>query len=287
MDELSDEEIKSLHRAIQLRYGIDFTNYETVSLKRRVARVISKFNLESLVGLWSRMLKDSQFIYTYIDELTVGLTEMFRNPDLWLKITDELKVLQHQPTVKIWHAGCSTGEEVYTMAIILEELKMKARTFTLATDLNSQYIKTAQAGIYSANTIHSYAKNFEAYQKERTIKKPLKDLFEPYIEPYIEPIEVARGNNLQIKSAYKRNITFETQNLTKPFLTADKFDIIFCRNVMIYFDEVLKQKVLHTFYDSLKPNGLFIIGYYDALPADNAQLFEMYQPAFKMLRRID
>ena len=120
--ELSNEELKSLTTAIKNRYDIDFTNYEPKSLKRGFARLIMKHKFGNVLGLWQKILMDKEYFMSCIDDLTVNLTELFRNPEIWIKIHDEvLPQYAKKFRLKIWHAGCSTGEEVYTMAIVLRD----------------------------------------------------------------------------------------------------------------------------------------------------------------------
>lgn len=120
--EMSDEELDSLTGAIKLRYGIDFTNYEKASLKRGFTRLIQKHDLESVIGLWSKIMNDRQFLQNNIDDLTVNLTELFRNPEIWIKLKDDiLPKLKTKFKLDLWHAGCSSGEEVYTMAMVLQD----------------------------------------------------------------------------------------------------------------------------------------------------------------------
>jgi len=271
---ISDEEVLSVNRAILLRYGIDFTNYEITSLKRRVARIISKYNLNGTLGLWRQMLKDSDFIFTYIDEITVGLTEMFRNPDLWIKLRDDiLPQLISNPSKEIWHAGCSTGEEIYTTSIVLHELGMRTITKTIATDINRGFLTAAQKGTYDRSLITQYQKNYQTYNPKNT----------KGISLYFELIE----EQMNILPAIRQNITFQEHNLIKPLPNAkQKFDIIFCRNVMIYFDDKLKETVLQHLHQTLKPSGLLILGYFDALSITMYQpYFEMIEPAYKILRK--
>jgi chemotaxis protein methyltransferase CheR len=269
--EINDEEIVALTRAILLRYGIDFTNYEQISFRRRVARIMKKFHAASSYDLWKYFLREPNFINTFIDELTVGLTELFRNPDLWQEInTTYLSKLREQPVIKIWHAGCSTGEEIYTMAIVLHEAGLLHKTKIIASDLSQQAVQAAKAGLYSSELVAAYKKNYMNFN-------PFGN-FDNYFT------KDAAGN-IQAKSFLTENITFLQHNLTKDTMN-EQFDIIFCRNVMIYFDEVLKKKVLQLFWENLKKEGHLVIGYYDALPPDNQHYFEMESPSYKIFKPI-
>jgi chemotaxis protein methyltransferase CheR len=269
--EISDEELVALTNAIKLRYGIDFTNYEKKSLKRGFARIISKYELGSLVGLWSKVLKDKQFILGCIDDLTVNLTELFRNPEIWTKLKqDILPLFSSKGQIDMWHAGCSTGEEIYTMAFVLSDVGMLFKTKSFATDLSQVALDKAIAGSFPRILFHKYEASFQKYL-------PLVD-----INRYFEFEEQI----VKVKPAFKRHIQFERHNLVQDPVNK-KFDIIFCRNVMIYFDETLKMKVLKLFYESLAPGGFFIIGYYDMLPEQHKQYFKLYDPTTRIYRKID
>jgi chemotaxis protein methyltransferase CheR len=163
-EEISDEELQSLTIAVKTRYGIDFTNYETKSLKRGIARLITKYNLGSLIGLWSKIIKDREFFMSCIDDLLVNLTEMFRNPEIWIKIKEDLlEQLKFNPSIKIWHAGCSTGEEIYTMGIVLSHSKLYHKSDITATDLSSQAMAKAMQGIYPQMLWKKYLSSFKQY----------------------------------------------------------------------------------------------------------------------------
>jgi chemotaxis protein methyltransferase CheR len=266
---ISDEELISINRAIHTRYGMDFSNYEPTSFKRRIARVIDKYALESSLGLWRKLINDKDFIFTFIDEITVGLTEMFRNSNFWIKLRkDILPDLQLKQSFSIWHAGCSTGEEVYSMAITLSEENLLPRAQVVATDLNSQSVKAAQVGMFS----DYYTKTYHTNYNTSGGKKALTD--------YYTLVE----GNMHFNQLNTQNFHFYQHNLVKDPMS-QQFDIIFCRNVMIYFDEVLKMQALRLFYTSLKDDGYFIIGYYDALPKGYQQFFALADPTTKIFRK--
>jgi chemotaxis protein methyltransferase CheR len=267
--EISDEELQSLTNAIKLRYGIDFTNYERKSLKRGFARVISKHNLGSLLGLWSKVLKDREFILGMVDDLMVNLTEMFRNPEIWVTIRQKLlNNPQYQKGIDIWHAGCSTGEEIYTMAFVLNDAALLDKSKVLATDLSATALEKAKAGTYPEVIFKKYLASFKGNFPNVDINR--------YFEISAECSTV--------KPAFRSHISFQRHNLVQDAMPR-KFDIIFCRNVMIYFDDALKMKVLSLIHSALKPDGFFIIGYYDMLPEKSKELFALYDPVTRIYRK--
>lgn len=267
--EITDEELMSLTTAIKTRYGIDFTCYEKKSLKRGIARLIARNELGSLVGLWAKILKDKEFLISYIDDLLVNLTELFRNPEIWLKIKDDLlEKLRSKSSINIWHAGCSTGEEIYTMAIVLKEQGLLLKTKALATDLSNTALETAKEGSYNKMLWKKYATSYHSY----------------YPKGNPENHFTVTDNEIIVNSNLKNHVKFLRHNLVQDKMDK-KFNIIFCRNVMIYFDEALKMKVLRLFYDSLEDDGYFIIGYYDMLPEASKDLFVLYDATTRIYRK--
>jgi chemotaxis protein methyltransferase CheR len=266
---LSNEELRSLTLAIKNKYGIDFTNYESKSLKRGFGRLIMRKKLNSILELWSKILRDRDFFNGCIDELTVNLTELFRNPEIWIKLRDDiLPLYKSKNKLNIWHAGCSSGEEVYTMAIVLKELQMLRRTKALATDLSPKILGQAIEGRYSGMLMNKYSKTFSKY----ILNGKLEDNFK------------YKDGEALVKDEFRKHVEFKQHNLVQDEMD-QTFDIIFCRNVMIYFDDELKQKVLKLFYDSLADDGFFIIGYYDMLPYGSQELFEVYDSKTRVYKK--
>ncbi|MDQ3110320.1 MAG: protein-glutamate O-methyltransferase CheR [Bacteroidota bacterium] len=267
--EINDEELSSLTNAIKTRYGIDFTCYEAKSLKRGFARLIARHELGSLLGLWSKILKDREFLISYIDELLVNLTELFRNPEVWVKInTDILEKLKDKTILKFWHAGCSTGEEIYSMAIILKELKLLSKTRAVATDLSTTALELAREGKYNEMLWKKYTASF------------LNCFPRGNLQNYFS----LNQNNFVIKEEMQKHIRFLRHNLAQDKMD-QKFDMVLCRNVMIYFDDTLKMKALRLFYDSLEDDGYLIIGYYDMLPEQSKTLFKLYDATTRIYKK--
>jgi chemotaxis protein methyltransferase CheR len=268
-EEISDEELQSLTAALKSRYGLDFTNYELKSLKRGFARLITKHNLGSLVGLWSRILKDKDFFHSCIDDLLVNLTEMFRNPEIWIKIKDDiLPQIKDNIRVKVWHAGCSTGEEIYTMAIVLTQSNLYRKSSVFASDLSTTALSKAMAGRYHQMLWKKYMTSFTQY----------------FPKGSMEGMYSFENDDAVIDESLKKNVTFQRHNLAQDSMDK-KFDIIFCRNVMIYFDETLKMKVLTLFHSCLNTGGFLIIGYYDMLPEAHKEMFTLYDPTTRVYRK--
>ncbi|HEY9048801.1 MAG TPA: protein-glutamate O-methyltransferase CheR [Ohtaekwangia sp.] len=246
---ITDEELRSLTDAIFNRHRIDFTGYEQQSLRRRIIRAMGVFEMENIHELWVRMLTDQSFIYSFMDEISVGLTAMFRDPILWRKI----KSLLNEETIanthlSIWHAGCSTGEEIYTMNIVARESFNKQQIRTWATDISRQAIDIARRGEYHQLKLNEYERNY----KEYNLHGSLKWYYQRHNELLVMDKEL------------RRHVTFDYHNLITDSFSY-RFDVIFCRNVMIYFDNDTKLKLFDKFYNALNPGGLLIIGFYDAV----------------------
>lgn len=263
--DVTQEEVNSITQSILIRYGIDFTCYEPKSLRRRIIRILSLHNLTSVHALWIRFLRDPTFIYTFMNGVSVGMTSMFRDPVLWRSLRGQLqKRYGNHDNISIWHAGCSTGEEVYSMGILLKEVARKAKA--LATDINQDAIETAKAGTYHKIRMVENENNYKAYN-------PYGD-FGRYYQKMEK--EVTMDHSLI------NHVSFNYHNLiTDPM--AGTHDIILCRNVMIYFDNAAKAKLLAKFYDSLNPGGLFIVGFYDApIQMVDESRFDLVDPDAKI-----
>ena len=268
---ISDAELESLTTAIQQRHGINFSCYEPKSLKRRLIRALHIFKLNAVHELWVRILHDRSFIYPLMDEISVGLTSMFRDPVLWRKLKYLLKhEFINRESLPIWHAGCSTGEEVYTMGIVLKESNFPKPVVASATDISNQALDTAKKGDYHILKLQEYEKNYVEFNPTGTLKKY-----------YTTSVDSGRMSN-----ALTCHVTFEYHNLITG--TFDRqFDIIFCRNVMIYFDDQAKLNLFDHFHASLKPGGIFIIGFYDAvLPIVNPEKFQILDMDAKIFSKI-
>jgi chemotaxis protein methyltransferase CheR len=247
--EVSDEEINSLTHSIRVRHGIDFTCYEIKSLKRRVIRIMGMYDMLSTHDLWVKFLRERDFVQTFMNEISVGMTSMFRDPVLWQNLKQRIKIKDVSEPLHIWHSGCSTGEEVYTMSIILRELNQHRTVKAICTDINSAAIDIAKAGVYHKIKMIENEANYKSYN-------PFGDFTKYYT--------VADAKHVQMDLSLLDHATFHYQNLITDTFPKD-LDIIFCRNVMIYFDTGAKQKLIDKFCDALKPGGFLIIGFFDTM----------------------
>lgn len=249
--EVSNEEVFSIQQAVLRRYGMDFSNYEVKSFRRRVQRIYRKFGFESSADLWHRILTDEEFIHEFVDEVAVGLTAMFRDPEMWVFMKKYLRSeFLNKDKVSVWHAGCSSGEEIYTMGIVMRDAGVLDKAEVLATDMSQQALRQAKSGKISLVKWKEYHRNYELYNRiarfEQFVKK---DDYHFYIKPYLY-----------------QHVNFQQNNLiTERVPGKAKYDIIFCRNVMIYFDAMAKERTMEMFSRMLKPGGLLVVGFFDSI----------------------
>lgn len=270
MEVINEAELEVIVNAIYTRYGLDFRNYEKESLRRRVTRIIERENLESIYGLWRKVLYEPSFIQSFVNQIAVGFTELFRNPDLWRFLRDKVLSQFTESELSVWHAGCSTGEEVYSFAITYQESRYAGNLRGLATDHNTQFLQVAEQGLYLKGILPKYEENYQAFTEK---KEPLSKYYQP-----------ALNGDFRFKAFLRQDYRFERHNLTQD-PAPKNLDIVFCRNVLIYFDETLRHLVLEKICQSLKPGGYLILGYYDHLSPNIKPLFETISPLHKIYRR--
>jgi len=224
--------------------GYDFSDYSMPSLNRRFQRYIDLNKISDFKQLLQDLMNDSSMLNNLIEEVTVNVTEMFRDPSFFAAIRSELLTrLNSLPLIKIWHAGCSTGEEVYSMAILLKEHNLLDKSIIYATDINQTVLDVAKSGKYS---IESFKENEINYRDSEGTTK-LSDYY-----------TVLNGEVL-INEDLKSKIIFSTHNLVSDN-AFNQFDLVVCRNVLIYFNKSLQDNVLQMFFNSLNENGILAIG---------------------------
>jgi chemotaxis protein methyltransferase CheR len=237
-------EVELLLTAVAQRYGYDFREYARPSLLRRVRRALEREGLRSFSALQERVLRDRACFRRFLDTLCVHTTSMFRDTDFYLALRREIvPMLRTYPFARIWHAGSSTGEEVYSLAIILEEEGLYDRCRIYATDLNDTIVERARRGIYPLAAMQEYT---AAYQKAGG-----KNAFSSYY--------IADRDNAVLGRELKRNVIFSAHNLScdRAF---NEFQLVLCRNVMIYFGDALRGRVHQLLHDSLASFGVLGIG---------------------------
>jgi len=236
-------------------YGYDFRSYAKPSLKRRIAHRMELSNIATIADLIPLVIHDKVFFNLFLKDMSLTVTEMFRDPSFFKSLRDEIiPILKTFPFVKIWHAGCATGEEVYSLAILLKEEGFYDKTRIYATDFNSNSIEIAKEGIYPIAKMKAFTNNYNHTGG--------KGSFSDYYE--------AKHSSVKFNDSLKKNITFAHHNLAQD-RSFGEMNIIICRNVMMYFDGKLQSKVLSLFLDSLCNKGFLCIGMKESLIYSNLQ----------------
>ncbi len=242
-------ELELLLQAVFLQYGYDFRDYSRAHVKRRVKHRMIQEGLKSISELQNKILHDKESFGRLVRDLSINVTEMFRNPDFYKSIREKvIPMLKTYPFLKIWHAGCATGEEVYSFAIMLKEEGLLERTQIYATDFNSHVIHKAQKGIFPIRNIKEYTANYQ--------KAGGKESFSDYYHANDELVIFNKNLN--------RNIVFAEHNLVTDSVFAE-VNMIICRNVLIYFNRDLQNNVLKLLHKSLVTGGFLALGTKESL----------------------
>lgn len=270
MSELSFQEVENLVVLIKSKFGYDFTNYARASLERRIHRVMDIIELRTYQQLQNYLLSATDAFPNFLKMVTVNVTEMFRDPGFYNVIrTQVIPILASYPTIKIWHAGCSTGEEVFSMAILLHEAGLLQRSRLYGTDINPSNIDKAKKGILPLEVMKDYTFNYQQAGGQND--------FASYYS--------ARYKHVIIDKKLRSNIIFAQHNLVADQVF-NEFQLIFCRNVLIYFNKELQNKVVSLFYDSLSSLGYLALGSKESLHYTTSQKdFEIIDRQ-KIYRRI-
>ncbi len=232
---IEDENIDLLMNDVFERYGYDFTGYSKASLKRRVSRLYSLDKFPSFAIFRHRLKNDESYFKRFVEEITVNVTEMFRDPSFYLALRNEiLPRLGTHPYIRIWHAGCSTGEEVYSMAILLKEANLLSRSIIYATDINRDVLEKSREGIFPIANMKQYSENYIASGGRAD--------FSSYYR--------ANYDGVKFDESLSKQMVFSAHNLVSDN-SFNEFHLIVCRNVLIYFDKELQDRVFEVFDKSL------------------------------------
>nr|WP_263325269.1 protein-glutamate O-methyltransferase CheR [Neobacillus sp. Marseille-Q6967] len=242
--ELQEVEIQLLLEGLYQMYGYDFRGYVRGSIGRRIINRMRAERLPTITALLEKVLHEEGYLERLLNDLSIRMTEMYRDPSFFAAFRNEVvPKLRDLPEIRIWHAGCATGEEVYSMAILMMEEDLWERTKIYATDMNEKALTAAQKGAFPLKKMQQYTKNY--------LKAGGNKAFSEYYTAdhqfaYFSPI-------------LNDNLTFAQHNLVTDS-SFNEFHVILCRNVMIYFDAALQQKVHRLFYDSLAEGGFIGLG---------------------------
>lgn len=245
----SEIEISLLLEAIFQKYGYDFRQYSEAHIERRIINRMLLSGIKNISEVQRAILHDELFASQLISDLSITVTEMFRDPDFYKALREKVvPVLKTYSFIKIWHAGCSTGEEAFSMAIVLKEEGIYDRATIYATDFNQQALNRAKEGIFSSEMIKGYTSNYQ--------KSGGKESFSNYY--------TSKYNRVIMDQSLKKNIVWANHNLVTDSVFAE-VHMILCRNVLIYFNRELQNKAQKLFFDSLTNGGILCLGSKESL----------------------
>lgn len=247
--EIINQQIETLLTDALDKYGYDFTGYSNASIKRRILRLFSLDKWTSFAEFRHAINNDSTYFIRFMEQITINVTEMFRDPEFYHALQNEvLPALGTYPFIRIWIAGCSTGEEAYSVAIMLKELNLLHKSLIYATDINATTIEKAKKAIFPLNKMRQYSENY-------IISGGTKNFSDYYSANYTLAV---------LKDELKNKIIFSTHNLVSDY-SFNEFQLILCRNVLIYFDRDLQSNVFDLFDNSLENLGYLALGSKESL----------------------
>lgn len=242
--EYTDLEIDLLLKAVFRLSGYDFRLYNRSSITRRIENRMRISNLSTITELTNRIIHNKDYLHQILNDFSINVTEMFRNPSFFKAFREEIiPKLRDFPEIRIWHAGCATGEEVFSMAILMEEEGLMDKTVIYATDMNEDVLEKAKNGVFPIHKMQAYTKNYQLAGG--------KESFSQY---YKTDRQYAYFHKTLLE-----NIIFAQHNLVTD-QSFNEFHIIICRNVLIYFTQKLQNQVHHLFYESLMNGGFLGLG---------------------------
>lgn len=266
----TDIEESLLLEAIFQKYGYDFRGYGKASLSRRINHHVMMRGYAHISALTHAILHDGAAFSELLSGLTINVTEMFRDPDFYKSFREKIvPVLRTYPFVKIWHAGCATGEEIYSMAILLHEEGLYERCQIYATDIDKEVLEKARKGIFPLTELRKYTENYQRADG----KGSLADYY------------TAKYDHVIMDPRLKKNVIFADHDLATDQVFGE-MQVIFCRNVMIYFNRDLQARVFQLFYDSLDLGGTLCLGTKESLRFANcANAFEAIDATQRIYRK--
>lgn len=260
--EVNEKDIRSFQETIRNHSDYDFTEYSMTSLRRRLTKILLEHDMD-MGQMTLGLSKDPVFLERIVRKLTVHTTELFRDPEVWKKIRRELlPSYRHRENLHVWHPGCSTGQEVYSMLMVLDDLGMLEKARVFGSDINAEVIEKAREGRYKYHFNQSYLENFNKVLMNSTENDHHKE--KKNWKKYFTVDETK--DVIQMKEALLEKPVYKKLDLVKdpnPFLV--KFDLIVCRNVIIYFNYDLQNRVFDLFWENLNDGGTLILGVHESI----------------------
>ena len=275
--EVAEKDIQSFIKAIRDHSEFDFSAYSPTSLRRRLTRILLEYDMD-MEHLTDQLKSDPQFLEGCVRKITVHTTELFRDPDVWKEIrTSLLPSWKDKPELHIWHSGCSTGQEIYSMMMVLDDLGMLEKTHIYGSDLSESAMDIAKKGVYKYSFNQSYLENFDKVLGSGTGEINLKDQkqWNKFFQVDESHDAIRMKKYLCSKSVYKKLDLVKDPNL---FLV--KFDLIVCRNVIIYFNYELQNRVFDLFYNNLNTNGVLLLGVHESIMGPFSRKFKKVNPFY-------
>lgn len=254
---LNKKQVYNFLNELKIIYGYDYTEYQIDSIMRRINVAMIKEGIRNFNFFKEQVLKDEKSFYNLFLDFSINTTEFFRDPEVFALIkTKILPYLNSYNHIKIWCAGCSIGKEVYSLAIMLEEAGMLSKTQIYATDINPYVVEEAKNGMYSIATLNKDISNYRDSQGEKS---------------FIQYFNINKSY-IKIKPELMKNILFFHHSLLSNG-TLNEFNLILCRNVFIYFDDSLQEKILKNFHNSLDNNGFLVLGKSEGIQRNNGERY--------------
>jgi len=263
------QQLTDLTDLVKNIHGFDFGDYSSASLKRRVSRIMQLQKLD-LLDLRTLLTNNHDYFESFLIEVTVNVTEMFRDPSFYQSLkTNVIPYLRSYQRIKVWNAGCSTGEELYSFAILFLEEQLYDRTFFYGTDINNDVLEIARNGIYELQKMKLYSENYHKTGTSHT----LSDYY------------TARYDAVKINHSLRKNILFSVHNLASDGVF-NEFQVISCRNVLIYFNTELQKRVIDLFYNSLANFGFLCLGSKETLRSNESGRFKIVDKKNNIYQKI-
>jgi chemotaxis protein methyltransferase CheR len=263
-------ELALLLEGIFQRWGYDFRGYARASVLRRVGDFMRRQGVARVSDLTARILHDEAFFQALLPQFSVPVTEMFRDPDVYLALRrDVVPYLRTYPFIKVWHAGCASGEEVHSLAILLEEEGLYDRSTIYATDLNEAALERARRGTYPLAGMRDHSENYLLAGGRGS----LSDWYQ------------AGHERVVFDARLRRNVTFARHNLATDHVFSE-VHLVLCRNVLIYFDRGLQDRVVGLLADSLVHDGFLCLGSKESLLfSGRREAFDEFDAPHRIFRR--
>ncbi|PID92414.1 MAG: hypothetical protein CSA96_03475 [Bacteroidetes bacterium] len=253
-------EISLFQKTVREHTRYNFDDYSPTSLRRRLARIMMELNMD-MVQMAKAMQSDPGFMQKIIGKMTVHTTELFRDPEIWKSIQEQLfPSFRKQDEIKIWHSGCSTGQEVYSMMMLLHSAGLWDKAQIYASDLSASALQKAKRGSYPYRFNQNYPENCDQVLFREKAGREHKGAWRSYFD-----IDKAR-DRIQMKDFLRHKPRFRTLDLVRDQnLFGMEFDLIVCRNVIIYFNQLLQNRVFDLYHKNLKPKGALLLGVHESI----------------------